>query len=481
MKDSWTWRDVRKESPAGTKNFVRGKISSMAAAVTALHQHQKSKRKVQSVQSTRGGASSAGHQECPVSFHLQLHLGAEFKHEGMNSVQLLRVPLKFQQATAAGSKSSIENEAGTKFEVLTGKYVPNENTTGSFVTELLIATEKRIFIVASSDDKGDKIEPNDSGSRLFNYAYGSKSLEIIDSIPMEEIETISFGKAKDSWEHDHADTSNGWISELIRQFIERFSANDNEDAVVASSQMVKYDEKKIEAELDGMLGGEVPQEVNGFLKITTTKEKNGFNGGRPYYFMIKNDTYRSLKKQPEGGESDPKSASPEISIKTSSHDKQTDLQRVYGKLQKLITKRRKAFIREHGFQLLQGKLQEIWDSIAFNILVLILIVSNFIFTVQQLENKDPSLQRYFETIDLAYTVIFCIGSASRSPPNRNPVFLPRFHLHHTAKIYFFFIPRLRLMNVMPRRAIITAIYVADCRAAGQSLPSTFLHTLSRRS
>ena len=44
---------------------------------------------------------------------------------------------------------------------------------------------------------------------------------------------------------------------------------------------------------------------------------------------------------------------------------------------------------------------KVWSSTAFNMVVLVLIISNFAFTVQELQNTDPmyeQLTRFLETI-----------------------------------------------------------------------------------
>jgi hypothetical protein len=91
-------------------------------------------------------------------------------------------------------------------------------------------------------------------------------------------------------------------------------------------------------------------------------------------------------------------------------DDRNQLESVFKKLSALARRRKAAYRREHRFQLLQESLQAVWNSIPFNACVLVLIVSNFAFTVQQLENKDPSKQPFYETIDLAYTIIFSAGN-----------------------------------------------------------------------
>jgi hypothetical protein len=145
----------------------------------------------------------------------------------------------------------------------------------------------------------------------------------------------------------------------------------------------------------------------GILRIVTDPE--GFNRGYPYYFLLKKDTYNSWT-----GTLDWKQARRNWHVniaKTKLVSKSPQNEKVVRKLKKLALKRRLESKRESRFLRLQAYLQSIWNSKRFNIIVLFLIVSNFVFTVQQLENTDPARQRYFEKIDLAYTIIFSCGDS----------------------------------------------------------------------
>ncbi len=417
----------------------------MASAVAATAAHQQRKTLHRSSQ-TKKNERFFGGKEWPVSFHLQLHLGAETKHDGMNSVQLLRLPLKLQLDNSAVSKIGNEMEAlvkaaGTKFEVLIRKYVPKHSTAEAqskaknLITELLIATEGRLFIVSSSKDEKDCINAlnADPGTSFWDVpleSLESDSLEIIDSIPLEEVKTICIGGAEKEWGHAHSDEKSPCLSGFLHKFfdiIAHIISNENEVSLDVDSRNEET-EHDIEERLEEMSrNGELAEGFEGFLKITTTKDRHGFNGGRTFYFMIKKNSYRSLKK-PAGRADSKQSAAGRRMIRVSGKDKgekaESDLEHVSRKLQTLADRRRKAFKREHGFRLLQGKLQSIWDTMAFNICVLILIVSNFFFTVQQLENHDPSLQSYYENIDLIYTIIFSAGSPPLRPPRPPPRTVP---------------------------------------------------------
>jgi hypothetical protein len=408
-------------------------MSRSAAAATAAHQQRNHVKK-----SDRKQTSG---KEWPVSFHLQLHSAVEsVKHEGMNSVKFLRLPLKCPPEAAAEPKmvKASLKAAGSKFEVVTKKYVraaAGQDNAVHLVTGLLIATDRRLFIVSNSIvRKGDKItQPGSDFNSEPLESLESDSLEIVDSIPLEEVDSICIGGGDNKeWDHSLPDKKDGCLTRFL-----------NELFPMPNVAAVEYEgshetEQQIEEKLEKLMSGsgrELYTDYEGFLKISTVKKKHGFNGGRPFYFMVKNNSYRSLKRMSVALDSNKKSGALQtvlsrVSRKDSAGNKnETDLERVLRELQTLTTSRQLAFKRLHRFRRLQGKLQEIWDSVPFNVCLLFLIVSNFVFTVQQLENKDPSMQSYFERIDLVYTIFFCFGIASRFPVNFSSIL----SLLHTLK------------------------------------------------
>jgi hypothetical protein len=266
------------------------------------------------------------------------------------------------------------------------------------VIELLIATERRLFIVSSSVD----VQPVQTGGH--QYLDQNVNLEIVDSIPLEEVESIQMGQPGnwgDDLSYSRREKSDflqrcfGSLTNLLNK-----EKNDNAD----SGQDVENE--------GNLLGKYIHDEgFDGFLKIKT-KSLHGNHPVRSYYFTIIKGTFRSLKKP--AGQID------EDALKAQDDTQTKDLERVYRELDSLAIRRRKKFKRDHRFQLFQEKLQAVWDSFAFNICVLLLISSNFIFTVLQLENKDPARQSFFEAVDLSYTVIFSAGYPpnTRTPPGR---------------------------------------------------------------
>ena len=349
-------------------------------------------------------------KEISVSFHLKPLVKPDFKLDGMNSVEFLRLPLYVEPAEISNTnvkatikiKKEAAKIAGTIFEAYTKKYShrgqPMPIEFSSIRTELLIATEKKIFMV-SIPKASDPTKLEETGGLDLSASSG---LEIIDSIPLEEVDSIRMyhdGKWKE------ASDENGpllWIQNAVSSFFRQ--CYDPIFAVMedgADSQSV--DTGLEESELQEGLKDD--KYCEGLLQIKTTTKQTGFNRGRRYYFMIEKCYYRSRTKL--FSEKNPPDAVPGTAEKYDGH-----LSRVYDRLSALAKTRQKNFRREHRFQLLQESLQDVWASMTFNVCVLALIVSNFILTVQQLENKDQSKQPFYESVDLAYTIIFSIGKPS---------------------------------------------------------------------
>jgi hypothetical protein len=375
-----------------------------------------------------------------VSFHLRLHLGEDASlPDGLTQVGWLRSPLRSkernQESPLESNKSRKKNQnqghnAGTRFEVWTKKF---NNKSKIWQDTLLIVTERRLFIVSKKDSKTveqsadgeeskDVLKPNDWIQPT------DKDLEIIDSIPMDEIVSVELNtdylnkpwspvfvekdrpieKALQKWFQS--------VAESLSLNIEFKSKNQKMrqqaiDAITAAEEQLKQDAGEFRQQLTSD-----PQNsyCEGLIRVVTDPE--GFNRGHPYYFLVRKDTFKSWK-----GTLDWKQAREGIS-RTLSHLQRRNKQdisrarkaedldnKVERKLKSLAAKRRLDVKRETRFLRLQAYLQSIWNSKRFNIALLFLIVSNFVFTVQQLENDDPSRQRYFEDIDLAYTIIFSIG------------------------------------------------------------------------
>jgi hypothetical protein len=432
----------------------------MAAAVIAARQNIKRTKSVRQSMEQRvshGGfiACLDSHEETdqvstydfPVSFHLQLHLGAKFKHENMSSVQLLRLPLKAGSSNfenpASSKNEGLAKAAGTKFELFTKKCVPriecggtyHEYSGSEFHEELLIATERRLFMVPLSSALLNQTDDPDFWTE-------SEKLEIVESIPLEEVQSICISQG-DKWHGDTSDRNSynlEWVYGLFRTcFIRK-----NEEMVKVPCEINKEENHLLDK-------NRANDAFEGFLRLQT--KPDGFNRGRSFYFMIDKKYYRSRTKRlpkserdatNESGTSCGAAAAPLELVGTAEapppagrsgfrrsvdavrqsfnvrnsvdrspdrSDDRNQLELVFKKLSTLARRRKAAYRREYRFQLLQESLQAVWNSIPFNACVLVLIVSNFAFTVQQLENKDPSKQPFYETIDLVYTIIFSAGNS----------------------------------------------------------------------
>ncbi len=127
------------------------------------------------------------------------------------------------------------------------------------------------------------------------------------------------------------------------------------------------------------------------LRILTKPSK--FNRGEPYYFLLRKQDYPCL----------------DASEKTAPLRTRDDANALASRLAALAARRHTEHARENRFHRLQKMLRHAWNSVPFNLLVLALIVSNFAFTVMQLENKDQDMQPFYENVDLAYTIIFAVG------------------------------------------------------------------------
>jgi hypothetical protein len=414
----------------------------MAAAAESARRHQK-----RGAVDDEGGHSAIGclswssskkktTSNHPVSFHLRLQLGSEFTHENMDSVHFLRLPLYSEKEKPKLEEGKQNKEidtpgknledsvkaAGTRYEVqilrmknLHGTTEDTSHNQDPPVMELLIATKERLYIVSSSSD-------GKAGTTDDNWSYWAKesqSLEIIDSIPLEEVESVRIYQ-NGEFEKDPSDGKRPgiakWISDSLHKSFDSLTQCLLQAEKKKGNPISRISEQEEKDLLDGLLTlfpDSTQDTSGGFLKIET-KEK-GFNAGRWFYFMIKGETFRTSKKKRSTKDGEARFGS-NSGNKDANFVAKDELKFVKRELSRLADKRKVSFNREHRFQLLQETLQAAWNSIPFNLCVLLLIVSNFIFTVRQLENTDPSQQPFYERVDLIYTIIFSAGDAIRCSP-----------------------------------------------------------------
>ena len=351
------------------------------AAVTAIRQTKSP------VRSTNAETRKAGTGE-PVSFHLAFVLGNDYVlPEGSDSVDILRMPLMANEG-----KHSRENLAGTKMEFWTKKFntsylsfYDTNRHDKAWQDRLLVITEKRIFIIpekAITNEGEQQQECPSPASHCSNKgakSFGPASMEIVDSIPMEEVlsVTIDMESNPGMWSHEKADSFRH--SHLNLHEIER-NLQEIERSLWQSRPNVSEEDDSCDP----------------VLRILTKPSK--FNRGEPCYFLRGKQDYKSI---------DADGTAP---LRT-----RADAEALANRISLLAARRHAEHARENRFLRLQKNLRHVWDSVPFNLFVLALIVSNFAFTVLQLENTDPALQTFYENVDLAYTVIFAVGASEPSP------------------------------------------------------------------
>jgi hypothetical protein len=393
-----------------------------AAAVAVVAARKNRKRK-----------SAAGNKKDGISFHLRLHLGEDASlPKGESSVGWIRSPLhqkrdkitqntsEFPEPTRKSKKEkNLNHNIGTRFEVWVKKFNDKweeQTESAKWQDRLLIVTERRLFVASMKLAKPIESPAGDAESIQLT----DNDLEIVDSIPMEEIVSVELEANDDTvqWKkvfEPKPITLRRKLQEWFQYVAEVLSLKIRFE--IKSEIKIAEARDRIEKIQEQLRSEEIRQELierycPRLIRIVTDPE--GFNRGIPYYFVVKNDSYRSWKgtldwKQARSGFKRTLSNwQQKQHSEAYSSKKKLDV-KVAGKLKKLATNRRLEVKRETRFLRFQAFLQYIWNSKRFNLILLFLIVSNFVFTVQQLENTDPSRQRYFETIDLAYTIIFSIG------------------------------------------------------------------------
>ncbi len=152
----------------------------------------------------------------------------------------------------------------------------------------------------------------------------------------------------------------------------------------------KYDEQ--------LTASGVNSASSGILRITT--QHNGFNDGQPYYFSQIEDL-RIVGTEAR---------------RSSIGDERGGIDLVEEHISRLSHAYKKVFAIETRFQRLQTGLRRTWNSFPFNMIILALIISNFIFTVKGMENTDPAADSFYERLDLIYTIIFAVGPPLSAAP-----------------------------------------------------------------
>jgi hypothetical protein len=314
-----------------------------------------------------------------MSFHLAFILGSNFVlPDGSDSVDMLRTPFA---SVAEEAKSSKENLTETKMEFWVKKFnklSQSENESDkAWQDRLLVVTEKRIFILTEKAIIKSKIKKRQSFTPSLNASPvrtksisptipASVCLEIVDSIPMEEIISVSLDM-----------DSNPGVWDNPTDTERRTSQSD----FVATERSLRQLRPK-----------STDNAREPVLRIMTKPSK--FNRGEPYYFLLRQQDCPCL----------------DASESTTPLRTREDADALIARLATLAKCRHTEHAREYRFRRLQKRLRRWWNSVPFNLVVLVLIVSNFAFTVMQLENTDPDMQPFYENVDLAYTVLFTAGA-----------------------------------------------------------------------
>jgi hypothetical protein len=257
-----------------------------------------------------------------------------------------------------------------------GCTVPNfEN---SWQDRLVVVTERRIFIITKKFDPHSVSVCNTvQGRTSISSLYEKDSLlEIVDSIPMEEIVSVEMkddAALHDEDEVSHNDNGNGSIKgskkdasthgKRISSYIQ-FASN-----LLNKTQSVSEDANTTASDIHCLRetlstpNAQCARQLfcPSLLRISTSP--GGFNHGQTYHFLVRRDGHRLLDKSGE--------------------EVLADSGRLVRWITAMADRRRREHASETRFARMQQRLQAVWDSVPFNVAVLALITSNFVFTVEQ--------------------------------------------------------------------------------------------------
>jgi hypothetical protein len=327
----------------------------------------------------------------PLSFHLTFLLGRDYElPEGKNSVHVLREPFfgsevddsPFHNSDLSSRlccigksmfRGSSTNITGTRMEFWTNKFnsvctIPSfEN---SWQDRLVVVTERRIFIITRKLDSESDDVPTSISSL---YEKDSRLLEIVDSIPMEEIASVQL--EDDAPDDDEGESRNGQSENRVGSFTHggRLSSY-----ILSASNLLH---KSPPAPEDPNTTASIPHGLReslstpaahsarelfcpSLLRISTSP--GGFNHGQTYHLLVRRDGHRQLDKS---GEEVPAASD--------------DADWLARCISALAERRRREHASETRFARMQQRLQAVWDSVPFNVAVLALITSNFVITVEQ--------------------------------------------------------------------------------------------------
>ena len=315
------------------------------------------------------------------SFHLKLMLGRDFVlPDGQSSVDVLREPLK--------ENSLATNKTNTCAEMWTmACSIPHQDHGSNEIDfcpdwqeKLLLVTEKRIFMIGGDHSKFQQ-----------NGKAGGDTLEIFNSLSLEEIDSIAFvgpnGIENLNCENDENITSASFPTRLYETCI-RFALSKN----------IKENNTGLDS-FDKVVHTSASRDHNAHnchelvLKLST--KSVGFNRCQTIYFMLKKQDYPCVNK---------------TELIKRPLQVQEDCSAFANRLWRMSRLRRAEAESLTNFRHIQKSILYVWRQRVVRLLLLFLIVSNFVFTVQDMENKDPDWVGFYSNAELAYTVLFSIGT-----------------------------------------------------------------------
>jgi hypothetical protein len=336
--------------------------------------------------------------------------------EGKNSVDVLRMPFSSSVANELSSKSSESfrffpiksqlftskspNLTGTKIEFWSKKFNYSQSSINDFEKvwqdRLIIITEKRLFIVTKKQpNQNDENKGPPSNSQGFDSGNDQRGpnadLEIVDSIPLEEIVSIRLESEPCYLDDGEPRDNVSFISRGLRRtatILSRLDRSRRDESKPTAEEDNRTDLQSFERNLwrsipHGIRSGqqnERPAAPGGFcepiLRIAT--QPSGFNCGQSYYFLLRQQDHPCID-----GEDASRGVAP---LRTPDH-----VAALGSRLEALVARRRGEHARETWFHRLQQRLHGAWDSIPFNVAVLLLILSNFVFTVGQVSHSPVYL------------------------------------------------------------------------------------------
>jgi hypothetical protein len=311
-----------------------------------------------------------------VSFHLKQLFGEELNIGSHSSAQYLRLPF-----VSYDLDSHLQTEPWKTSKI---NFAPKfkQKTSPSIILEVWV---EKLALHSDADTLNELIwQPRLlvlANRGLFILRRVDNELEIVDSIPLHEIDAIK---------------SISGVGACLRSpriaSMKKAASASTTSFLYEDNNHINDKNQRLMDKYDRVLAN--PDRTFSCLRITTTPE--GFNDGRPYYFRFGSD------------------------FDDSNPDKEPILT-FAGRIEELSDAQKQSVAFRVRFRRFQAALQRVWQSVPFNMLVLFLIVSNFFFTVRGMENTDPDSDAFFEWVDMIYTILFTLGARPHpSAPCKHP-------------------------------------------------------------